>query len=47
LLQGVLDEAEAEMKAGRYEDSLGKRVWFHHNSMRIDRAIAGVRLSYA
>jgi hypothetical protein len=43
----ILDEAEADATAGRYEDALAKQVWFHQNALKYSPCLTGVRLSYA
>lgn len=43
----ILDEAQADARAKRYEDALAKHVWFHRNALKHERALAGVRLSFA
>jgi len=43
----VLREAQADFKAGRYEDALDRHVWYHDNALKFDKGQAGVRLSYA
>lgn len=45
--EAILQEAEADRRAGRYEDSLAKHVWFHENALKIQPAEYGVRLSFA
>jgi len=42
----ILDEARADVAAGRHEDALAKYVWFFRNAVKIDKALAGVRGSY-
>src|SRR5690349_12760080 len=43
----ILYEAEADAKAGRYEDALAKHAWFHENALKLQPALSGVRLSFA
>ncbi|MEM9412397.1 MAG: hypothetical protein AAGA30_14885 [Planctomycetota bacterium] len=43
----VLDEAQEDTRAGRYEDALKKFVWFHENALTFEPAMVGVRLSFA
>jgi hypothetical protein len=43
----ILDEAEADTAAGRYEDALSKHEWFHRNALKHEPALYGVRLSFA
>ena len=46
-LQQILNEAQADMIAGRYEEALAKHVWFYENALKVNRAFYGVRLSFA
>lgn len=43
----ILREARADASAKRYEIALAKHVWFHENAVKINRALSGVRLSFA
>ena len=43
----ILDEARADAKSGKYADALTKHVWFFHNALKYDKALRGVRLSFA
>jgi hypothetical protein len=43
----ILREAEADARAKRYADALAKQLWFHHNALKYDAALYGVRLSFA
>ncbi len=45
--QAILNEAQADMIAGNYEQALAKHVWFYRNALKFDRALYGVRLSFA
>ncbi|MEI2722678.1 MAG: hypothetical protein V9H26_03780 [Verrucomicrobiota bacterium] len=45
--QTVLDEAEQDATAKRYENALAKHVWFHENALKIQPSLYGVRLSFA
>jgi hypothetical protein len=45
--QKILQEAQADAKAGRYEDALAKHVWFHENALKYEPSMYGVRLSFA
>jgi hypothetical protein len=45
--QQILDEAQSDAKAGRYEDALAKHVWFHENALKLRPSLYGVRLSFA
>jgi hypothetical protein len=45
--QKILNEAQTDMIAGRYEEALAKHVWFYGNALKIDPALYGVRLSFA
>jgi hypothetical protein len=43
----VLREAVALMRQGRYAESLQKHLWFHDHALEHQRALAGMRLSFA
>src|SRR5262245_46444849 len=43
----ILNSAEADTRAGAHADALTKFLWFHHNALRYERALGGVRLSFA
>jgi hypothetical protein len=43
----ILQEAQADAAAGRYEDALTKQIWYHQNALKYDASQAGVRLSFA
>ena len=43
----ILNEAQDDAIAGRYEDALAKHVWFHENALTYAPAMYGVRLSFA
>lgn len=43
----ILQSAVADTRAGAHAQALDKFVWFHHNAIRINPAMAGVRLSFA
>jgi hypothetical protein len=43
----ILNEAEADTAAGRYESALAKHVWFYENALKYKAGLAGVRLSFA
>ena len=45
--QRILNEADADTRAGRYPDALEKHVWFHENALKYSPAMYGVRLSFA
>lgn len=45
--QAILREARADVAAGRNEEALAKYVWFHHNAVRLNKALYGVRNTYA
>jgi hypothetical protein len=45
--QAILDEAEKDAAAKRYEDALAKHAWFHENALKTQPALYGVRLSFA
>lgn len=42
----IYEEAIKDRKNKRYELALAKHIWFHENSVKIDPAYIGVRLSY-
>lgn len=42
----IRKEAKADTRAGRYEDSLAKHVWYHQNALKIDRSFCAVRLTF-
>jgi hypothetical protein len=43
----ILDSAVDDTRAGSHADALAKFLWFHHNALRYDEALYGVRLSFA
>ena len=43
----VLQEAQALARKGKYPEALEKHLWYHENSLRLDPAQSGVRLSFA
>lgn len=43
----ILNEAQADARAGRYEDALAKQIWFHEHALEYREALFGVRLSFA
>lgn len=45
--QAILQEAQGDTAASRYEAALAKHVWFHENALSIEPAFYGVRLSFA
>lgn len=45
--QSILNEANADALAGRYEQALAKRVWFHEHAIEYRPSMSGVRLSFA
>ena len=47
LPQQVLNEARAAFRRGAHGEALEKYLWFHHNALAHNLALAGVRLSYA
>ena len=42
-----LTEAHAAAQAGRHEEALSEYIWFHEHALAEDRALRGVRLSFA
>ena len=45
--QTILNEAQADAQAKRYEIALAKQVWFHENALKLNQGMTGVRLSFA
>lgn len=45
--QKILQEADADAQAKRYEDALAKHVWFHEHALEYQPSLTGVRLSFA
>ncbi len=45
--QAILEEAQADTRAGRYREALAKHVWYHRHALDIQPAQSGVRLSFA
>ncbi|QDT53495.1 hypothetical protein Pan44_15170 [Caulifigura coniformis] len=45
--QKILDEAQIDAQAGRFETALAKHIWYHRNALKYDSAQGGVRLSFA
>jgi len=43
----ILNEAWKDTRENRYEDALAKFVWFHENALKYNKALYGVRLSFA
>jgi hypothetical protein len=43
----ILRQARQLVKSEQYAEALEKYVWFHHHALEANRALAGVRLSYA
>ncbi len=43
----ILEEAQTDTAAGRYEDALAKFVWFHEHALEVQPAMSGVRVSFA
>jgi tetratricopeptide (TPR) repeat protein len=43
----ILRQARQLVKSEQYAEALEKYIWFHHHALEADRALAGVRLSYA
>ena len=43
----VLRQARQLVKSEQYAAALEKYIWFHDHALDVDRALAGVRLSYA
>jgi hypothetical protein len=45
--QAVLDSALSDTRAGLHAQALAKFLWFHHNALRYQSSLYGVRLSFA
>jgi hypothetical protein len=45
--QDILTEAQADARAGHFEDALAKHVWFFENALKLQPSQTGVRLSFA
>src|SRR5262249_36767623 len=45
--QEILSSAREDRLAARYEDALQKHLWFHHEVLKYDPAMSGVRASFA
>ena len=43
----IMNSGVLDAMAGRHAVALAKFLWFHHNALLIDRALFGVRLSFA
>ena len=43
----VLNSARQDRASGEYESALQKHLWYHHNALKHDRSLYGVRLSFA
>ncbi len=43
----ILDEAQDDARNGRNKAALAKHIWFHNNALKHNRALYGVRLSFA
>jgi hypothetical protein len=43
----ILRQARQLVKSEQYAAALEKYIWFHDHALDADRALAGVRLSYA
>jgi tetratricopeptide (TPR) repeat protein len=43
----ILEEAEADAKAGNYANALAKHIWFYENALNYNSGLYGVRLSFA
>lgn len=46
-LRQILNSAYEDKRNKNYKDALAKHIWFHENSLKIDRSYYGVRLSFA
>ena len=45
--QTILNEAQDDARAKRYEMALAKHIWFHKNALKHQAGMSGVRLSFA
>jgi hypothetical protein len=45
--QKILQEAQEDARAGRYEEALARHIWYHRNALKYDSGQSGVRLSFA
>lgn len=45
--QTILNEAQEDTRAKRYEMALEKYIWFHKNAIKHNAGMSGVRLSFA
>jgi len=45
--QTILNEAQNDARAKRYETALAKHIWFHENATKLQPGMSGVRLSFA
>jgi hypothetical protein len=45
--QKILNEADADARAGQYTNALAKYVWFYQNALKYDPDMRGVRVSFA
>ena len=45
--KAILDEAQRDTAAGQYAIALQKHIWFHHNALKLQPSLYGVRLSFA
>lgn len=43
----ILNEARDDAYAGRDQEALEKHIWFHRNALSYEKALYGVRLSFA
>jgi hypothetical protein len=43
----ILQSAVTDTRNGAHPDALAKFLWFHHNALRYQQALGGVRLSFA
>jgi len=43
----IRDEADLDIEEGRLELAAEKYLWYHHNALKYQPSLAGVRLSYA
>ncbi len=46
-VQAILNEAQDDARAGKYDLALAKHLWFHENALKHQPSMSGVRLSFA
>lgn len=46
-IDAIREEAERDVKVGKYDEALAKYVWLHENVLKYEPSMSGVRLSFA